>query len=412
MQPTVMVALATALAATLAAQVKAAPVRADRCVDDDAAFLALLASRGHGGKLTGCSDPFVQPRCSVGRIRQLCCASCSSANPNPGPGPTPLEAQTKPTCDDNVSKLQDLLDSFMPGAVVPDRGCSDPRIKQNCHVDSIKDACCATCLAPWTHMYVPYADPSLVIEPYEEDDVTYLRDDKNRQHLHIRQAEGCPARGCPVHLYAHGNGADASALGDVPAASVTDAGYTLISWESVTPVIDQDDSDVCVDDASLVFQWAKANAVEYNLDTSRFVIGGRSRGSGCSWPLAHSNDPAIAGIYMFSALPDPAWLSSDGSPVDVVTVSSPLAWLGYPADCGGDGPTLECPGNDPADDENDHYDIHSPANGVKIANAYADHGIADKIEVVDGLQTGAPGDPININANFAGFVASLPATLP
>jgi hypothetical protein len=248
-------------------------------------------------------------------------------------------------------------------------------------------------------MFIPYnpdADDASMPREYTGP---YLKNDPRRQHLHIRQAEGPGPH--PVYFFAHGNGGEASGLGDIPAATITDAGYTLISWESVTYLESEDieTTTTCWSDASLVMQWAKDNHEKYNLDVDRFIIGGRSRGSLCSWLVAHETfvDATIIGIYMYGALPDGIWDAPEvWSPVDEVTANSPPAWLGYSADCGPEGITHDCTLDD---------DIHNPRHGLTIADAYADLGIGDKIEVVDGLQVGD--QKVNIMAHFPDFVAGL-----
>ena len=87
--------------------------------------------------------------------------------------------------------------------------------------------------------------------------------------------------------------------------SVIDAGYALISWESITAIKDSEDTLQCQADHELVMKWIVANADAYNLDASNIIMGGRSRGSVISWPLANAkNEPyTIKGIYMYNALP-------------------------------------------------------------------------------------------------------------
>ena len=166
--------------------------------------------------------------------------------------------------------------------------------------------------------------------------------------------------GSPVYFYAHGNGGNTN-LNLVERTTFYDAGYSVISWESVTTLDSPTDIETCWSDLELVWKWFLENAEEYNFDVNRAVIGGRSRGSICSWKRAHSADPNIVGIYMFNALPDGAWLALDPlgefyfDPEAEVTANSPPAYLAY-------GP--ECP--KPILQTCDPDDGHNPRHGQTI----------------------------------------------
>jgi len=81
------------------------------------------------------------------------------------------------------------------------------------------------------------------------------------------------------------------------------AGYIIISWESATTIADKEDVEVCWSDFTIVWEWFLANAALRNLDLESVVIGIMSRGSVCSWLMAHSQNNAIRGFYMYNTLP-------------------------------------------------------------------------------------------------------------
>jgi len=243
---------------------------------------------------------------------------------------------------------------------------------------------------PWTEMYIPYnnGDASLM-----GDDGPYDLDDPLRQYLHLLQ-NPLLSQPSPVFFHAHGNGGDADLTADKLEIFVK-AGYSVISWESVGEIENGDEIDVCWSDFDLVWDWFEANAVQRNLNPNSVVIGGRSRGSICSWPMAHSQKPAIRGLYMNGALPDPVWF--EGSPwLEEVTSGSPPAYLLYKPFC--EKPIMQnCK---PLPNEND---IHNPRNGQKVVDRYTELGMASMIKLTDGLEN----DGIGIFDLFPAFAASL-----
>lgn len=236
-------------------------------------------------------------------------------------------------------------------------------------------------------MYVSYADDDFG----EVGPGPFTRDDPDRQHLHVYY-DDAPTVPTPVYFFAHGNGGT-PAIGGQEAATLRNAGYSVISWESVTYIEGEEDVETCVADADLVFGWAKENALQYNLDMSRVVIGGRSRGSVCSWQLAHSSNPEIKGLYMYNALPDGAWLG-DWDPTQDVTESSPPAYLAY-------GP--ECP--KPITQDCDPNDGHNPRHGQTIVDRYEHLGLGQDITLTDGMHD-ENGQTPNIMLYFPAFTAS------
>jgi len=250
--------------------------------------------------------------------------------------------------------------------------------------------------ATWTEMFIPYNNGN--IQPVYSG--PYGLDDPKRQHLHLLQTTPQQQQpSSPVFFHAHGNGGDSDLTRDKLDIFVN-AGYSIISWESVGLISTPEDVETCWSDFDLVWSWFQANAVQYNFDPEYVVIGGRSRGSICSWPMAHSLKPAIRGYYMNGALPlpDSAWDDENNNNpwVEMVTADSPQAYLAYDPEC--PKPILQtC---EPSPNPND---IHNPRRGQTIVDRYNDLGIAERITLVDGMAN----DEIGIFDLFPGFAASL-----
>lgn len=215
-------------------------------------------------------------------------------------------------------------------------------------------------------------------------DIVYGSDDPSRQFLNIYLADTVdPA---PVYFFAHSNGGDAYKVPQDQADTIRGEGYTLVSWESVTPLGSTESVLTAWSDAQLAFDWIRANADTYNLDPDRIVIAGRSRGSVASWPLAHSGHEAIEGIYMYNALPNSVWGQPEvWSPVDNVNADSPPIYMVY-------GPT-------PGDGDN-----HAPENAYLIRDAYTGLGLADTFTTYDSMQANGIS---NINYYFPEFLESI-----
>lgn len=190
--------------------------------------------------------------------------------------------------------------------------------------------------------------------------ITYGTDDPNRQwlNIHLDYDQSQPS---PVYLFAHGNGGSADGVSENELNAIANAGYAVVSWESIPTIKSPEEAAIGVADAQVVFDWVIANADTYNLDPNHIVVGGRSRGSIISWQLAHSNHPSITGIYMYNALPQSAWQDTDTwSPVDEITIDSPTTYLVY-------GPDF------------DDDDGHNPVNVDPVLARYDELGIGDKI---------------------------------
>jgi acetyl esterase/lipase len=117
------------------------------------------------------------------------------------------------------------------------------------------------------------------------------------QWLNIYQAES--SEPTPVYIWAHGNGhtyRDAHEKYEAFITKLLENGISVISWESIKQMDESNYMDI-LEDADIMYQWVKDNAADYNLNTSKVVIGGHSRGTIASWRLAHSGDAGIKGIY-------------------------------------------------------------------------------------------------------------------
>ena len=190
--------------------------------------------------------------------------------------------------------------------------------------------------------------------------VPYGTDDPNRQWLNIHLAYD-QSKSMPVYLLAHGNGGSADGVSEGELHAIASAGYAAISWESIPTISSPEEAVIGIADAQVMFEWVRANADTYNFDPDHIVVGGRSRGSIISWQLAHSNHPAIKGIYMYNALPQSAWQTvGTWNPVDEITVDSPTTYLVY-------GPDF------------DDDDGHNPINVDPVLARYDELGIGDKI---------------------------------
>lgn len=210
-----------------------------------------------------------------------------------------------------------------------------------------------------------------------------------RQFLNIYRANTtAPA---PVYFFSHANGSTAYTFSQVEADTIVAEGYTLVSWESIELLQTSSHVLTAWSDAQYAFDWVRANAATYNLNPNYIVIGGRSRGSIASWPLAHSGHAAIKGIYMYNALPERAWQSPEiWTPVENVNANSPRTYLAYeylPED----------------------VDTHNPVNVYPVIARYEELGIGDKITLTDGMNAAGLSNAMHY---FPDLVATLEPPLP
>jgi len=249
----------------------------------------------------------------------------------------------------------------------------------------------------WTEKFIPY-NMSEAGPP--GNGYPYALDDPQRQHLHIFQAPSPNNKPTPVYFNSHGNSGRASGVSGDDMDMFANAGYSIISWESVTTIASIEDVDICWSDFNVVWEWFQANAVLRNLDPDSVVIGGRSRGSVCSWPMAHSQKTAIRGLYMYNALPGEITDElSPGEPsplVEAVTAGSPPAYLAYGPEC--PKPIMQNCMTSP-----EPGDIHNPKYGQIIVDRYTELGMASMIQLTDGLHNANMG----LFDLFPVFAASL-----
>lgn len=231
------------------------------------------------------------------------------------------------------------------------------------------------------------ADPAAMPD---EEGVIYGTDDINRQYLNIYKATGDGPK--PVFLYSHQNGADACFVTEQQKTVVTEAGYTIVSWESHLTLSDQQTAEDAWVDINLVVEYLRANTTAFNIDMNHIIVAGRSRGSAASWKFAHSPDPAIKGLYMTQALPDQVWADlTIWDPRDDVTVNSkPIHFAYYPSE------------PDIPDDE----DAHDPERGYDIIERYESLGIGDRTSI----ELGVP--KLEFYDYFPTFLASLESSSP
>lgn len=195
---------------------------------------------------------------------------------------------------------------------------------------------------------------------WDHTNIVYGSDDPSRQwlNIHLPYDQSTPS---PIYVFAHGNGGKANGVSEKQLHTIAMAGYAVISWESIANIGDPEEAAIGVADAQVMFDWIRANADKYDLDPDHIVVGGRSRGSIISWQLAHSNHPAIKGIYMYNALPESTWQNVDvWNPVDEITIDSPITYLVY-------GPDF------------DDNDGHNPVYVDPVIERYGELGISDKI---------------------------------
>ena len=117
------------------------------------------------------------------------------------------------------------------------------------------------------------------------------------QWLNVYQANASNLT--PLYIWAHGNGhtyMDAHEKYEVFVETLLANGISVISWESIKQM-DESNYGAIQDDADLMFSWVKENAVTYNFDLTKVIIGGHSRGSIASWRIAQGGEAGVIGIY-------------------------------------------------------------------------------------------------------------------
>lgn len=318
-------------------------------------------------------------------------------------------------CTDNDDNMVTIALELNPDSTVT--GCTDA-YSQNadiCDIEAAATQCCFTCecnsetlddiyanpdLAYWTETYVPYDSD----EPIVPNACGYTRDDPNRKHLFIALPANDSTLPAPVLLFGHGNGGFASEMIQSDFQYALALGYAVVSWESVTPIVpgeSDNDTVTCTADFELVMDWVAANGADYGMSTDDWIVGGRSRGTACSWAGANSDREAIQGMYMYNALPiEDAESWADGAILAQVTTDSPPAYLPY-------GPCCPTPIIYEGDDA--CYigsDIHNPRNGQRIVDRYTELGMSEEVTLTQCMDKNGS-RPLYY---FGTFVDSLDAT--
>jgi len=194
----------------------------------------------------------------------------------------------------------------------------------------------------------------------------------------------------PVYLHAHGNGGDTS-MPTTIVSSLKSNGISIVAWESLTSVNTEAQIQTGWDDCELMYAWVKANAATYNFDTTKFIIGGQSRGSIISWRYAQRPNPNNVGIYMYNALPsvwlDPTWWL----PTYDIKVTAPPIFLVY----------QNAPGCSTLTPTDPNYNIHDPNYGYRVMDRYTNLGIGDRDTLIHSIGVNKVPDPFQYLLQFA-----------
>lgn len=178
------------------------------------------------------------------------------------------------------------------------------------------------------------------------------------QWLNVYQAESNVPT--PVYIWAHGNGhtyMDAHEKYEPFVTTLLENGISVISWESIKQMDESNYMEI-LDDADLMFQWVKDNALTYNLDMTNIIIGGHSRGTIASWRLAQSGDNGIKGIYYGDAAGN---LDDVNAALgNLITVNSPNIRMSY------------------SKNKNNNDGQHDPNEGQKIIDIYRNLGFSEE----------------------------------
>lgn len=203
----------------------------------------------------------------------------------------------------------------------------------------------------------------------------------SRQWLNLYLADS--DKPAPVFFYAHANGSTAFTIKQYEVDRLTGDGFTIVSWESIATVRTAQELATTWKDATDAFEWVKKNAAKYNLDTENIIVGGRSRGTGASWKLAHSGNRSIKGLYMMEAMGDQFWTdASMFDPLAEITATSPPIVMPYWRE----------PGTS---------DTHDPEHGAKIVQRYRELGKGNQAKVEHSLRDRSNGDRFQFFRPFA-----------
>lgn len=268
----------------------------------------------------------------------------------------------------------------------------------------------------WTLEKVPYV-PGAVLNDTDLPTGGFTPANPNRQHLSLALVPGASSSNrTGVHVFAHGSGGTVPGLSLTSVSSMRAAGYAALSWESVTDLNGNSEFTpaeyvaTCLADLELVLAWLVNNADQYGLDLNDVNMGGRSRGSVCSWAAAHADHPGlnVSGIYMYNALPLNAQTDADFEVIalDPIGVDSPPAYLAYGPECPKPIDVDGCEPTPMVEQWNGVFrlDIHNPRFGQKIVDRYEELGAGDRITLSDGMTNA---NISSIYFYFESFIESL-----
>jgi len=193
-------------------------------------------------------------------------------------------------------------------------------------------------------------------------DVQYGQNDTSLQLMNIALPREGESYG--VVMFHHSLGSTYKSFNSKEVKGAIDSGYALVSWEG-TGGGDFVDIELAWSYAQTCFDFIRASATQYGWNASKVIISGRSLGSLVSWKLAHSQDPAIVGIYMYNALPERTWQATDlWYPPDDVISPAPPAYMVY-----GPGPQST--------------DDHNPTYAYPVRDKYIELG--EDLTFIEGM---------------------------
>lgn len=82
--------------------------------------------------------------------------------------------------------------------------------------------------------------------------IPYGTEDPNRQwlNIHLDYNQSKPS---PVYLFAHGNGGSADGVSENELNAIANAGYAIVSWESIPTIKSPEEAAIGIADAQVVF---------------------------------------------------------------------------------------------------------------------------------------------------------------
>jgi uncharacterized protein (TIGR02145 family) len=202
--------------------------------------------------------------------------------------------------------------------------------------------------------------------------IPYSSEAHNILNIYIAEGtkDGPPT---PLYVWAHAGGGNLDGFGHQLWNELSPAGISAISWGSIDSAETAEEyGQKSIADFEKVMAFIIENANTYNLDISKIVVGGSSRGSFITWGFSHKNPELVKGIYSTGALGDPAMWRDDLryltklDPRDYIHAGSPPVLFAYPATLG-------------------DVNIHNPRSGILIKERYEELGIGNLSRVEHSL---------------------------